>query len=123
KHRRAPDCLLIEEGVLTTRSVHDKLYAIALDKVDDIGTTFLHFENPLKRQSSALESVSCALCCNDLEPKMNEPSRQFNGRRFVVVVHREEHCPFRRQNLASRELRLGKRLTKRFGHPHHLTGR
>src|SRR5271167_3072135 len=43
RHSRATNCLLVEPRIDTMWRVDDQLNALALDKVNDIGTAFLHF--------------------------------------------------------------------------------
>src|SRR6266568_452555 len=70
QHSSAPDCLLIKERVLPSRSVDDELNAIAFDQIHDVWPPFLDLIYPLHAKAGTLKYVRGPFGCNNVKSKV-----------------------------------------------------
>src|SRR5580692_6054446 len=86
----AADGLLIEERIDGVRGVNDEVNAVALDQVDYIRTTFLHFVHPFYCHPGALKDVGGAGCSNQLETHIDKLTSHVSYLGFVMISDAHE---------------------------------
>src|SRR5579883_1144002 len=86
-HSGAPDGLLIEARGSAQWRINDQVQLRAFDQIDDIGPSFVHLINLLRREARGAERLRCSPRCDQLETQLSEVAGNRNGMRLVLIVH------------------------------------
>ncbi len=123
RHGRAADRLLVEPGLKARGRIDDELDALALDKVDHVGSSFFHLVDPFDVHAGGFDHVRRSGRGHEFEPHVYKLAGNLRHMPLVVVGHADKDGSLRRQFLSGSQLCFGERFAEVIGDTHHFAGR